>query len=144
MRRTDLDPLITRWKRTTRALKIQDQRYGKYLTDILERRTDAELVLFSDPVEAALFFCLLDFLESVQAGEGFSRYPPPLQPGQVRLVQDRCGGQGQGAGGRFRGEKDLRGSKKMVQGKKPAGAVVDGCDAPAPGSNVCATGQYLF
>ena len=41
MRRMELDPLILRWKKTTRALKIHEQHYGKYITDILERRTDA-------------------------------------------------------------------------------------------------------
>jgi len=56
----ELDPLILRWKKTTRALKIHEQQYGKYMTDILGRRTDAELALFRDPVEAAAFFCLLD------------------------------------------------------------------------------------
>ncbi len=56
----ELDPLILRWKKTTRALKIHEQHYGKYITDILERRTDAELALFNDPVEAAAFFCLVD------------------------------------------------------------------------------------
>lgn len=60
MRRMELDPLILRWKKTTRALKIHEQPYGKHMTDILERRTDAELALFRDPVEAAAFFCLLD------------------------------------------------------------------------------------
>jgi len=58
----ELDPLILRWKKTTRALKIHEQHYGKYITDILERRTDAELALFKDPVEAAAFFCLVDIL----------------------------------------------------------------------------------
>ncbi len=56
----ELDPLILRWKKTTRALKIHEQHYGKQITDILERCTDAELALFRDPVEAAAFFCLVD------------------------------------------------------------------------------------
>lgn len=56
----ELDHLILRWKKTTRALKIHERHYGKYITDILEQRTDAELALFKDPVEAAAFFCLLD------------------------------------------------------------------------------------
>jgi hypothetical protein len=60
MRKMELDPLILRWKKTTRALKIHEQHYGEYITDILDRRTDAELALFKDPVEAAAFFCLLD------------------------------------------------------------------------------------
>ena len=62
MRKMELDPLILRWKKTTRALKIHERHYGKYITDILERRTDAELALFKDPVEAAAFFCLLDVM----------------------------------------------------------------------------------
>jgi hypothetical protein len=65
MKRTELDGLILRWKKTTRALKIGEQVYGKYITDLLEKRTDAELALFSDPVEAAAFFCLLDLAEKL-------------------------------------------------------------------------------
>lgn len=63
MRKMELDGVILRWKKTTRALKIHEQEYGKYLTEILEMRTDGELALFSDPVEAAAFFCLLDLVE---------------------------------------------------------------------------------
>ncbi len=69
MRTMELDGVIRRWKKTTRALKIHEQEYGRYLTDILEKRTDAELALFDDPVEAAAFFCLLD-LARLTFGEG--------------------------------------------------------------------------
>ena len=62
MRKMELDPLILRWKKTTRALKIHEQHYGRYITGILEQRTDEELALFRDPVEAAAFFCLLDLM----------------------------------------------------------------------------------
>lgn len=65
MRKTELNDVIIRWKKTTRALKINEQQYGKYLTDILERRTDSELVHFKDPVEAAVFFCLVDLVKKV-------------------------------------------------------------------------------
>lgn len=67
--------MILRWKKTTRALRINEQEYGRHLTDVLERVTDAQLVHFRDPVEAALFFCLLDLLNrtrevnAVPAGE---------------------------------------------------------------------------
>ena len=81
----DLDPLIFRWKKTTRALKIHEQPYGKYITDILELRTDAELARFSDPVEAAAFFCLLDLVKRGRSGEGFLFCPPGI-PGQSTLV----------------------------------------------------------
>ncbi|HEX3002400.1 MAG TPA: hypothetical protein VHN82_08570 [Methanoregula sp.] len=60
MKKKDLEPLIFRWKKTTRALKAHEQLYGMFITDILEAKTDAELARFSDPVEAAVFFCLLE------------------------------------------------------------------------------------
>jgi hypothetical protein len=86
MRRTELDPLIFRWKKTTRALKLHEQPYGKYITDILERRTDAELARFSDPVEAAAFFCLLDLVKrSWPPGEYPPGHPAGI-PGQSTLV----------------------------------------------------------
>jgi hypothetical protein len=85
MRRRDLDPLILRWKKTTRALKIHEQPYGEYITHILEKRTDAELAHFPDPVEAAAFFCLLDLVKRSRPGEDFLR-PPPGIPGQSMLV----------------------------------------------------------
>jgi hypothetical protein len=64
----ELDGIILRWKKTTRALKIHEQEYGRHLTDVLERVTDAQLVHFQDPVEAAAFFCMLDLLK--KTGEG--------------------------------------------------------------------------
>ena len=62
----ELDPLILRWKKTTRALRIHEQPYGRHLTDVLERVTDAELVHFQDPAEAAAFFCMIDLLKRTQ------------------------------------------------------------------------------
>ena len=64
MRKMELDPLILRWKKTTRALKIYEQEYGNALTDCLEKRTDTELVHFKDPVEAAAFFCLVEVMKT--------------------------------------------------------------------------------
>ena len=65
MRKIQLDDVILRWKKTTRALKIHDQEYGRYLTEILERRTDEEMVYFTDPVEAAAFFCMIDMVKRI-------------------------------------------------------------------------------
>jgi hypothetical protein len=59
----ELDSVILRWKKTTRALKIHEQEYGRHLTGVLEQVTDAQLVHFQDPVEAAAFFCMLDLLK---------------------------------------------------------------------------------
>jgi hypothetical protein len=86
MQRTELDPLILRWKKTTSALKRPDQQYGKEITDILELRTDAELALFRDPVEAAAFFCLLEIVRKSSPAEGPGRYRQPGLAGQALLV----------------------------------------------------------
>lgn len=85
VKRTELEPLILRWKKTTRALKIHDQPYGRYITDILELRTDAELARFSDPAEAAAFFCLLEFSKTVWP-EGFPLAGRRPVPGQSPLM----------------------------------------------------------
>lgn len=68
MRKMELDGVILRWKKTTRALKIHEQEYGRHLTEVLERVTDAQLVHFQDPVEAAAFFCMLDLLKKTREG----------------------------------------------------------------------------
>jgi len=88
LRRKDLDPLIFRWKKTTRALKIYDQHYGKRVTDILERCTDADLVLFTDPVEAAAFFCLLDVVKENRPSGVAPPVTPSGIPGQSLIVPD--------------------------------------------------------
>ena len=64
LRKMQLDEVILRWKKTTRALRIHEQEYGKILTDCLEKRTDAELIHFHDPVEAAAFFCLVELMKT--------------------------------------------------------------------------------
>jgi len=88
MRKKDLDPLIFRWKKTTRALKIHDQHYGKRITDILEQCTDTDLVLFSDPVEAAAFFCLLDLAGKTPGEPCPARHPAGA--GQAPLLPEYC------------------------------------------------------
>jgi hypothetical protein len=81
MRRKDLDELIIRWKRATRALRIHEQPYGRHLTDVLEKRTDTELALFKDPLEAALFFCMLDVMRACREADPF----PAVANGCVTL-----------------------------------------------------------
>jgi hypothetical protein len=80
LRKIQLDDVILRWKKTTRALKNHEQEHGRYLTEILEKRTDAELVYFSDPVEAAAFFCMLEMVKRIGKSEGC-----PWQPSQREL-----------------------------------------------------------
>jgi hypothetical protein len=74
----ELDGVILRWKKTTRALKIHEQEYGRHLTDVLERVTDAQLVHFQDPVEAAAFFCMLDLLKRTREKRIRDAAPEPM------------------------------------------------------------------
>jgi len=69
MRRMQMEELIVRWKKTTRALKKPEQEHGRYFTNLLDNLTDAELAFFSDPVEAAAFFCLLDMAQRTGIGD---------------------------------------------------------------------------
>jgi hypothetical protein len=69
MRSVDLEGVILRWKKTTRAMKTHDQVYGRHLTEVLGRVPDAQLVHFQDPVEAAAFFCMLDILKKSCVGK---------------------------------------------------------------------------
>jgi hypothetical protein len=86
MRRMELDGVILRWKKTSQALKIHEQEYGQHLTDVLERVTDAQLVHFQDPVEAAAFFCLLDLLKKTREGTpGIARTDVPPMSRQASL-----------------------------------------------------------
>jgi hypothetical protein len=78
----ELDGVILRWKKTTRALKIHEQEYGRHLTDVLERVTDAQLVHFQDPVEAAAFFCMLDLLKKTR--EAKAGHAPKEEPERAR------------------------------------------------------------
>jgi len=63
MRKKELDALIVRWKRCTRMLPDEQKPCGKYLTDILETRNEREFTRFTDPVEAAAFFCLRELVK---------------------------------------------------------------------------------
>ena len=84
MRRIELDGVILRWKKTTRALKIHEQEYGRYLTAVLERVTDAQLVHFQDPVEAAAFFCMLDLVKNM------NRHPANVPAGPGNTSSGEC------------------------------------------------------
>ncbi|NLD56597.1 MAG: hypothetical protein GX651_00495 [Methanomicrobiales archaeon] len=90
MRRMELDRVILRWKKTTRALKIHEQEYGRHLTDVLERVTDAQLVHFTDPVEAAAFFCMLDLVRRTGEEKLRNALPHPVPVDLFSPQQHLC------------------------------------------------------
>ena len=88
----ELDPLILRWKKTTRALKNHEQGYGRHLTEVLERVTDAHLVHFQDPAEAAAFFCMLDLLKRIPEMKSRNTAPEPADREEPALIHTpECG-----------------------------------------------------
>ena len=88
MRRMELDGVILRWKKSTRALKIHEEEYGLHLTGVLERMTDAQLVHFQDPVEAAAFFCMLDLLKRTDVTRITVEAPEPEPSPRQALPAD--------------------------------------------------------
>lgn len=92
----ELDPVILRWKKTTRALKIHEQEYGRYLTGVLERVTDAQLVHFRDPVEAAMFFGMIALLKKMDGNAVRDAVPEPDGAGPCRSQSVLCGESGTG------------------------------------------------
>jgi hypothetical protein len=88
----ELEPVILRWKKTTRALKADEQEYGRQLTAVLERVTDAQLVHFRDPVEAAAFFCMVALLRKMDERGISPGVPGPVEPGLCPDQSVICGG----------------------------------------------------
>ena len=86
----ELDRVILRWKKTTRALKIHEQEYGRHLTDVLEQVTDAQLVHFPDPVEAAAFFCMLDLVRRIGEDKFRAAVPRPAPADLFSPQQHLC------------------------------------------------------
>ena len=55
----DIRTIAERWKRATRPLKIQDQKYGHHLVQMLGEYNGEEIKRFDDPLEAAAFIVLV-------------------------------------------------------------------------------------
>jgi hypothetical protein len=52
-----------RWARSARALKKEDQRYGKELVDLAKEHSSEAFVACNDPLEAATFSVLIEILK---------------------------------------------------------------------------------
>ena len=55
---------IARWELATRALFRKDQKYGKALVAVLKSRTEREIAIFEDPVEAAVFYLMIEMMKA--------------------------------------------------------------------------------
>lgn len=57
--------MADRWKRASRPLKIQDQRYGHRLVQMLAEYNGEEIKRFDDPLEAAAFIVLVRMVKEL-------------------------------------------------------------------------------
>jgi hypothetical protein len=55
--------IADRWTRGSRALIAESQPYGYQLAAMLRRHENDNVAMFDDPLEAALFFVLIEFVK---------------------------------------------------------------------------------
>ncbi len=61
----DIRTMADRWQRASRPLKIQDQRYGHRLVQMLAEYNGEEIKRFDDPLEAAAFIVLVRMVKEL-------------------------------------------------------------------------------
>jgi hypothetical protein len=82
--KTAVREVADRWMRGSRALVAESQPYGYLLAAMLRRHENDNVAMFDDPLEAALFFVLVEIakekeeakrestiLEGTHSGHGF-------------------------------------------------------------------------
>lgn len=65
---TGMKNVSVRWRKASRALKIDDQKYGIRLAEALERHQGPEYAMFDDPLEASVFFLLIEMMKEKEKG----------------------------------------------------------------------------
>jgi hypothetical protein len=66
---TGMKNVSERWRKASRALKIDDQKYGIHLAEALERHKGPEYAMFDDPLEASVFFLLIEMMKEREKGQ---------------------------------------------------------------------------
>jgi len=65
---TGMKNVSVRWRKASRALKIDDQKYGIRLAEALGRHQGPEYAMFDDPLEASVFFLLIEMMKEKEKG----------------------------------------------------------------------------
>jgi len=60
--------LADRWKRATRALRKDDQRYGEQLVRMAQEHSSEGFCAFDDPLESAVFSTLVEMMKKNDTG----------------------------------------------------------------------------
>jgi hypothetical protein len=66
---TGMKNVSVRWRKASRTLKIDDQKYGIRLAEALERHKGPEYAMFDDPLEASVFFLLIEMMKELEKGQ---------------------------------------------------------------------------
>jgi hypothetical protein len=66
---TGMKNVSVRWRKASRALKIDDQKYGIRLAEALEMHKGPEYAMFDDPLEASVFFLLIEMMKEKEKGQ---------------------------------------------------------------------------
>jgi len=61
--RQGVNSIADRWARSARALKKEDQKYGKQLTGYAKEHSSEAFMACNDPLEAAVFSALIEILK---------------------------------------------------------------------------------
>jgi len=61
--RLGVKDVADRWARSARALRKEDQKYGKELADLAKEHSSEAFVACNDPLEAATFSVLVEILK---------------------------------------------------------------------------------
>jgi hypothetical protein len=59
----DMRIISERWKTATRPLKVQDQKYGLRLAEMIEKYNRKEYERFNEPLEVAAFIILMQLVK---------------------------------------------------------------------------------
>jgi hypothetical protein len=77
----DVKKLADRWKRATRALRIQEQAYGHRLVRMLEDSGDRKFAVIDDPLEAAAFILFIGMVKELERERSGREDLPVTQSG---------------------------------------------------------------
>ncbi len=73
---TEWKIVVDRWKKGMRPLKIQDQKYGQTVLNMLEKYKGNEFAFFDDPFEAVTFVVLMELMKE----QDKKRWRPSFDP----------------------------------------------------------------
>jgi len=66
--RMGVKTLAERWKRATRALRREDQKYGERLVRMIQAHSSEGFCAFDDPLESAIFSALVEVMKKNDPG----------------------------------------------------------------------------